>query len=209
MVPQFKPVAALVIIAGVSLGPETGFIVGVLTAFVSNFIFGQGPWTPWQAFAFGLIGFLAGLCLSSLAQWLGRLELTDQVRDGRPGRLARRRGEGWCVVKLCLFGAVSVQFLYGGLLDIAAWVMFSAEISPAALLAVMIAGAPFNALQAFATVIFLGLLARPMIEKLERVKQKYGLLAGRSGDQVSQTGQAAGASRAAEASQAVGISRDV
>ena len=54
MVPQFKPVAAVVILAGVCFGAESGFLVGAMTAFVSNFFFGQGPWTPWQMFAFGL-----------------------------------------------------------------------------------------------------------------------------------------------------------
>src|SRR5690625_8015303 len=48
MVPQFKPVVAIVIIAGVCLGAEAGFLVGVLTGFVSNFFFGKGPWTSWQ-----------------------------------------------------------------------------------------------------------------------------------------------------------------
>ena len=43
------------------LGGETGFLVGAITAFVSNFFFGQGPWTPWQMFSFGIIGFLAGI----------------------------------------------------------------------------------------------------------------------------------------------------
>ena len=60
MVPQFKPMVALVIIAGVALGAESGFVTGSLSAFISNFIFGQGPWTPWQMFRAGLIGFLAG-----------------------------------------------------------------------------------------------------------------------------------------------------
>ena len=61
MLPQFKPVAAIVIISGVAFGGETGFLVGAITAFVSNFFFGQGPWTPWQMFSFGIIGFLAGI----------------------------------------------------------------------------------------------------------------------------------------------------
>ena len=58
MLPQFKPVAAIVIISGVAFGGETGFLVGAITAFVSNFFFGQGPWTPWQMFSFGIIGCL-------------------------------------------------------------------------------------------------------------------------------------------------------
>ena len=61
MLPQFKPTAAIVIIAGVGLGAEAGFLTGALAGFVSNFFFGQGPWTPWQMFAFGIVGFLGGL----------------------------------------------------------------------------------------------------------------------------------------------------
>ena len=61
MLPQFKPVVAIVIISGVAFGGEAGFLVGAMTGFVSNFFFGQGPWTPWQMFAFGIIGFLAGV----------------------------------------------------------------------------------------------------------------------------------------------------
>ena len=61
MTPQFKPVVAIVIISGVCFGGEAGFLVGAMTGFVSNFFFGQGPWTPWQMFCFGIIGFLAGI----------------------------------------------------------------------------------------------------------------------------------------------------
>ncbi|MBU5437892.1 ECF transporter S component [Tissierella sp. MSJ-40] len=61
MLHQFKPVVAIVIISGVCLGAESGFLVGAITGFVSNFFFGQGPWTPWQMFCFGIIGFLAGI----------------------------------------------------------------------------------------------------------------------------------------------------
>ncbi len=61
MLPQFKPVLAVVIISAICFGAETGFLVGAITAFVSNFFFGQGPWTPWQMFAFGIIGFIGGI----------------------------------------------------------------------------------------------------------------------------------------------------
>jgi energy-coupling factor transport system substrate-specific component len=56
--------SALVIIAGISLGPEAGFLVGALSRFVCNFYMGQGPWTPWQMFCWGLLGFLAGLAFN-------------------------------------------------------------------------------------------------------------------------------------------------
>lgn len=64
MLPQCKPVMALVILSGAALGAQTGFLVGALTMLLSNFLFGQGPWTPWQMVAMGLVGFLAGGAVS-------------------------------------------------------------------------------------------------------------------------------------------------
>ena len=57
MLLQFKPVLALTIIVGVAFGGETGFLVGAVTMLVSNVLFSQGPWTPWQMFSMGIIGF--------------------------------------------------------------------------------------------------------------------------------------------------------
>lgn len=65
MLPQFKPVLALVIISGAAFGGETGFLVGSVTMLVSNMLFQQGPWTPWQMFAMGIIGFISGLLFGS------------------------------------------------------------------------------------------------------------------------------------------------
>ena len=190
MVPQFKPVVAIVIIAGAALGAQSGFAVGALSGFVSNFIFGQGPWTPWQMFAFGIIGFLSGLIFYRLAAAIGAPS-TEPKGDGSYGtdvkwydtnRLgwnvrARKRVERLRVVVLCVFGGLVTFALYGILLDTAATVMFShGEFSRDALLATYLTGMPLNAVHASATIFFLLLLARPMIEKLERVKKKYGLL---------------------------------
>ena len=61
MLPEFKPVVAMTILAGVAFGGETGFLVGAMTMLVSNMLFSQGPWTPWQMFAMGIIGWLAGV----------------------------------------------------------------------------------------------------------------------------------------------------
>jgi energy-coupling factor transport system substrate-specific component len=151
MLPQFKPVVAIVVIAGVTLGAESGFIVGALAGFVSNFIFGQGPWTPWQMFAFGLIGFLAGILFSK-------------------GALPKKR------LPLCVFGGVSTLVLYGALLDTASVMMFTQIVTKGSVLAIYLAGIPFNLIHAAATVVFLLILARPMIAKLDRVKKKYGLV---------------------------------
>ena len=73
MLPQFKPTAAIVIIAGVGLGAEAGFLTGALAGFVSNFFFGQGPWTPWQMFAFGIPG------RPDLSEKTGKMETFSSV----------------------------------------------------------------------------------------------------------------------------------
>lgn len=92
MLPKFKPVAAMVIIAGAAFGGEVGFLVGAVTMMVSNIMFGQGPWTPWQMFAMGIIGFLAGVLF-------------------RKGLLLRNR------LPLCIFGHFEVILVYGGLMN--------------------------------------------------------------------------------------------
>ena len=64
--PFFKPVTAMVIISAMYFGSEFGFMVGSLSAVISNFYFGQGPWTPFQMFCWGIIGFLAGILSNRL-----------------------------------------------------------------------------------------------------------------------------------------------
>ncbi|MCC5909117.1 MAG: ECF transporter S component [Clostridiaceae bacterium] len=151
MLPQFKPVVAIVIIAGVCLGAEAGFFVGVLTGFVSNFFFGQGPWTPWQMFCFGIIGFLAGVLFQK-----GIIKKTK--------------------LSLCIYGGLSTFFIYGGIIDIASLLMFTAKISWKALLVTYISGFWFNMIHTIATVFFLFFISQPMIEKIDRIKIKYGLI---------------------------------
>lgn len=59
-VPAIKPVVAIVVMGGLCFGCEEGFMIGALAMLVSNVFFGQGPWTPWQMFSMGLVGYLAG-----------------------------------------------------------------------------------------------------------------------------------------------------
>lgn len=151
MVPQFKPVVAIVIIAAVCLGAEAGFLIGVTTGFVSNFFFGQGPWTPWQMFCFGIIGFIAGLLFQK--GWLKRSKLS-----------------------LCLFGGLATFIIYGGIINIGSLLMFTAQFSWSALLATYVSAFWFDLIHAVATVVFLYVLSKPMIEKLDRIKVKYGLV---------------------------------
>ena len=152
MLPQFKPVMALTIIAGVALGGETGFLVGAVTMLVSNLFFGQGPWTPWQMFSMGIIGFLAGVLF-------------------RKGWLMRNRQS------LAVFGAFAAIFIYGGIMNPASAIMWNTQtLNWDMLLAYYVSGLPMDLVHAGATVIFLLLAAEPMLEKLDRIKVKYGLI---------------------------------
>ena len=151
MLPQFKPVTAIVIIAGVAFGGETGFLVGALTMLVSNMLFSQGPWTPWQMVAMGIIGFLAGVLFRK--GWLRR------------GRLP-----------LSVFGALAAVIIYGGIMNPASALMWQSVINWQILLAYYATGFPFDLVHAIATFIFLWLLSEPLLEKLDRIKVKYGLV---------------------------------
>lgn len=159
MVPQFKPVTAIVIIAGVGLGAEAGFLTGAMAGFVSNFFFGQGPWTPWQMFSFGIIGFLAGVIFSK-----------------SKNRKGSREAEWFHVLTLCIFGGLATLIIYGFLMDTSTVFMSSQELTWQAFMAVYISGFPFNVIHAVSTVIFLFFLALPMERKLDRIKKKYGIL---------------------------------
>ena len=151
MLPQFKPVVALVIIAGVAFGGESGFLVGAMTGFVSNFFFGQGPWTPYQMFAFGVIGFLAGVFF-------------------RKGLLRRTQAS------LAVFGAFAAVLVYGGIMNPATVMIYQSHPTLTLLLASYLQGIPFDLVHAAATVTFLAIIAKPMLEKLDRIKLKYGLV---------------------------------
>ena len=89
MLPQFKPVMAVVIIAGVAFGGEAGFLIGAVSMLASNMFFSQGPWTPWQMFAMGLIGFLAGV-LFRKGFFAAQPSSAEHIRrSGSPSHLRR------------------------------------------------------------------------------------------------------------------------
>ena len=151
MVPSFKPVVAVTIISAVCFGAESGFLVGALSMLSSNMLFGQGPWTPWQMFAAGIIGFLAGILFQK-------------------GWLKARK------ISLCIYGFLATVFIYGGIMNPASLVMTSYAITKRNLLAIYMSGLPVDLVHASATVIFLWIASKPMIEKLERIKVKYGMI---------------------------------
>ena len=151
MLPQFKPVLALTIISGVALGGETGFLVGAMTMLASNVLFSQGPWTPFQMFAMGIIGFLAGVLF-------------------RRGWLRRSRAA------LCVFGAISAVLIYGGIMNPVSALLYARTLEWKVIAAYYVTGFPMDCVHAAATVFFLLVLAEPMLEKLDRIKIKYGLV---------------------------------
>ena len=150
MLPQCKPVIALTVLTGAALGGESGFLVGAVTMLASNVLFGQGPWTPWQMFAMGLIGLLSAA-------------LSCQ----RP--LPAKRGP------LAAFGAVSALAVYGLLLNTASVLMWQGTPTWGMVLAYWTAGLPMDLVQAAATAVYLWLLTGPVLEKLERLRDKYGV----------------------------------
>lgn len=153
MLPQFKPVTAVVIITGISLGAEAGFLTGAMAAFVSNFFFGQGPWTPWQILAYGIIGFLAGL-----------------IFRGKRRRFRENK------ILLCLYGGAATLLIYGFLLDTSTVITYSSQFKWETFRAVYISGFPFNVIHAVSTIVFLFFLAGPINRKLDRIKKKYGIM---------------------------------
>lgn len=149
--PGFKPVAAMVILTGVAFGAEAGFMVGAMTMFCSNVLFGQGPWTPWQMFAMGVIGLLAGIFF-------------------RKGLLHRNK------LSLSVFGGLVTFVIYGGIMNPASVLIYQANPNWKMILTAYVTGVPADAVHALATVLFLWFLSEPMLEKLDRVKVKYGLM---------------------------------
>lgn len=160
--PNIKPTLAIIILAGICFGRNVGFITGATAAFVSNFIFGQGPWTPWQMLAMGLVGYLAGL-------------LFDDGKNGRRVNLYKNKPVLMTVL-YCIFGFISAFFIYGGIVDLWTILGFYGDPSISSAIAVYTMAAAFNLMHAVSTVIFLILLVIPMKKKLDRIKIKYGLI---------------------------------
>lgn len=147
--PGFKPVAAIVIITAVYFGSEAGFLVGALTAFISNIYFGHGPWTPFQMFAWGAIGLVAGL------PWI-RIMLQKHK---------------WMIVMMGLFAGVFFSLF----MDF--WTVLSIDsvFNMSRYLTAIGFSFPFMAVYAVSNVIFLFITVKPAGKLLERVKKKYGM----------------------------------
>lgn len=147
LIPFFKPVTAISIITGAYLGCGSGFLVGALSAFLSNFYFGQGPWTPFQMLAWGSIGIVAGL-------------LSKPIKNSR--------------VFLMIFGVLS-GIVYSLVMDIWTVLWYAKGFDWSLYGASIVTAIPHTIVYSVSNLIFLWLMAKPFGEKLERIKIKYGV----------------------------------
>ena len=153
-VPDFKPVSAIAIIAGATLGRRNGFMVGALTALTSNFFFGQGMWTPWQMYAWGMVGYMGGVLADAGA---------FQRSDGNPRRIA-----------LAVAGIAS-GMLYGAIINAYDIIGFLHPFTWPGAIARIAAAIPFDLMHGFATAAFLLVLYVPWTHRIARVVRKYDL----------------------------------
>lgn len=146
-IPLLKPVTAITVITAMYLGGEAGFLVGSLSAVLSNFYFGQGPWTPFQMLAWGLIGLIAGM-------------LADPLKKSR--------------IALIAYGIASGA-VYSLIMDIWSVLWYADSFDIRLYLGSVATSLPFMASYIISDVLFLVLLAEPFGEKLRRIKTKYGV----------------------------------
>ena len=209
---------AMVIISGISLGPEAGFLIGAMSRFVCNFYMGQGAWTPWQMFCWGLLGFLAGLAfnreiskqnsISNFKKMMAPVlcvifsELVAYISFlVWPGN--DKTFFGWRVylfgiiglllavifqkgklktdnITMAVFTFVVTFVIYGGIMNFAAMCLSMNEpgslgIGVKALKALYLSGVGYDFYHALTAAICVFVIGTPMVNKLERIKIKYGI----------------------------------
>lgn len=147
LLPNFKPVTAIIIITGMYLGFESGFISGALSAVISNMVFGQGPWTPFQMLSWGLIGAIAALL----------------------SKLLKKN-----IIWLLLYSVLSA-LIYSLIMDFWTTISIDSQFNFSRYLILIITAAPATITHAISNVIFLSFLHRPIANKLNRIQMKYGL----------------------------------
>lgn len=160
--PNFKPVSAIIIITALAFGPESGYLTGALAGFVSNFIFGQGPWTPWQMFCWGCIGFLAGVLYRVGAFGpVGRAQTDDGGKRRKP-------------YLLCAYGLFS-GFAYGWVMNLYYLVGYVRPLTWQTVTAAYLSSFFFDLSHGVCTALVLWLVGDAWVRKLLRIRKKFGL----------------------------------
>ena len=150
-IPHFKPIVAIIIISGIAFGPEAGFMIGAISALGSNFFAGQGAYTPWQMMAYGAGGMLSGF----LAQ---------------KGLLPKKP---WL---LGIYGFIVTVIWVGPLLDMSTVFMMLSDINLKSVFAVLSAGLWVNVIHGSCSFLTILIFSKPLLQKLERIKTKYGII---------------------------------
>ena len=146
-IPVLMPMTAFITLTGVYIGSESGFLVGALSAVLSNFYFGQGPWTIFQMLAWGMIGYIAGM-------------VAEPLKRNR--------------ILLIVYGAIA-GVAYSFIMDIWTVLWYNKGMDWGLYRSALVTAIPYTVSYAVSGVIFLGLLGKPFGEKLERIKIKYGV----------------------------------
>lgn len=146
--PDVKPVSAIAIVAGAALGRRSGFVVGAMAALLSNFFFGQGPWTPWQMYAWGLVGYVGGV--------LGEKDLLSHAAVLY----------GWGFASGLVYGLILNGYHVLGYVQPLTW---------PAVLAACAASLPLDVTHGVATVAFLAAIWVAWGRAIRRVVSKYDL----------------------------------
>ena len=149
--PYLKTITGIIMITGIAFGAEAGFLTGAVAAFASNFFFGQGPWTPWQMFAYGFGGFFAGLIFHKHKSWR------------KPWILAP-------------FGFLTILLLVGPMLDSCTVFTVLTKFTKKNILIIYGQGVPVNITHGIGAALTLFFVSRPLLSKLERLQTKYGML---------------------------------
>lgn len=144
--PNIKPTTDIVLIAGYVLGGAPGFVVGALTALVSNLFFGQGPFTPWQMASWGLVGLFGALLARLFGRDLGRVPLAAAC------------------------GAAGLGF--GLIMDVHMWILYSGH-TLTELWVVLGRGVPFNVAHAVGNVVFCLAFGPLLVRSLQRFRERF------------------------------------
>ena len=155
-IPHLKAAFAIILLTGIAFGPEAGFVVGAITAFASNFFYGQGAYMPWQMMAYGAGGMLSGFVF---------------IKNKIPKK-------PWI---MAIVGFFAVVLWIGPLLDTSHIFIMMPEISFTTISAALASGFPVNVSQGICTALMMLVFGKPLLEKLDRVKQKYGMLEDENG----------------------------
>jgi squalene-hopene cyclase-like protein/prenyltransferase/squalene oxidase-like repeat protein len=145
--PNVKPTTDIVLLSGYALGGAPGFVVGAAGAFASNLFFGQGPWTPWQMGAWGLVGVLGAVLGAATGRRLGRVPLAVA----------------------CLLAGL----LYGAILDFSTWATFSGEHTLGQLVALGATSLPFNVAHAVGNLLFCLAFGPAFVRALLRFRERF------------------------------------